>query len=180
MRAILATTALVLAPMAASAVTVSEADLVANSPFSGTATFLAPGGTGGPTSTLGNEIVFEFTATENLTISDIELFGLGESIAMDGMTVSFRNTRDGGASSTFTITDLGFFAFGAGTLPGFDIGAGEEFSVVFERSGPIEDSVAVTIDFGTLANAVAVPLPAGAPLMLLGLGALYAARRRAA
>lgn len=155
MKAILATTALALTPMAASAITIAPGD------SDGLNTRLQP----------GQEFTLPFSPTENVLVN-FALSVTGRVSDLSKLTFGFSDA----VTSTFTITPNG--GVGAGT--GFLSGTFASDFLLSVSGANIAKAVNLTIDWEAAAPAP-VPLPAAGLLLgaaLLGMGGVAAKRRR--
>jgi len=163
---LLAATAVMALGTAASAVTTINVD----QNFTGNALF---------DGTSGNVATFEFTAGEDLIVQNfIGVTGNGQNngdlnlleFGVSGATIADQ-------TSTFTVIPTGGTAVGFGSLNGFTLAAGDSFTFTFTYADSALESASGQFSFDTLA---AVPLPAGGLLLIGGLGALAATRKRKA
>lgn len=123
----------------------------------------------------GETLSFTFTASEALRVQNfVSVSSVGLSGGADLALVTF------GIEGAFNISETydAFAVNGATTqadssLPGFDLAAGETFTVFFEYG----DGVAPTSHQFSFAT-TAVPLPAGGLLLLTALGGFAALRRK--
>jgi hypothetical protein len=119
----------------------------------------------------GDDAAFTFTALERLRVSTIALSGSGNNGGSDLANVEFGLTA--ATTGTFTsITSFGSSASAIASLPGFDMLAGESFTIFWEDG--VSAPVALTASFST----TAVPVPAALPLMIGGIAALGAVARK--
>ena len=133
----------------------------------------------------------DFTAESDLRLSRFAVTGNGFSGGRDLIDVSFGYTQAGSTTSkffTFTPEELAELDIndpvGArDSLPGFNVGTGDMFSVFANYGGGL-DSVDVDVAFSSTAvetppNPIPVPAAGGLLLGALGLGGMIARKKKA-
>ncbi len=158
-------------PMAASAVTVFETDIMVNQDYTVIGRVMP------------NETTeFKFNVKDDLQILDIAIAGTGTNGSSDVSNVTF--TRDNPVLAAqgfaFTIGSGLPNSSGAGNsiVAGASYMDGEAFTISFFDG--IDDVVGLTLSFSTFApdTIAPVPLPAAGGMLLLGLAGLGAISRR--
>lgn len=123
-------------------------------------------------------VQFDFVANEDFTIPGFSLSAVGNSGGTDigKISVSFvpSNGDDTLLTTTGTIGDAGF---GGGTLDGFNVAAGDTWSILFDVADgeEVARNVGVQLSFSPVAP---IPLPAAGGLLLAALAAGGVVARR--
>lgn len=119
----------------------------------------------------GDKAEFTFTALEALRVSTIALSGTDNSGGLDLGNVEFGFTA--ATTDTFAnITSFGATGAAFDFLGGFDMAAGDAFTIFWEDG--ISAPVGLTASFQTSE----IPVPAALPLLLGGIAALGAVARK--
>lgn len=158
-------------PMAASAVTVFETDVMVDQDYTVVGRV-----------TPGDTTEFTFNIMDDLQILDVAIAGTGTNGSSDVSNVTFSRDNPVLAAQGFAFT-IGSGApnsSGAGNsiVAGGSYMAGDTFTISFFDG--IEDVVGLTLSFSTFApdTIAPVPLPAAGGMLLLGMAGLGAIARR--